>query len=342
MTSHPALSKALPIEPVPRKSSKSLGIFTEMAISVEDILDAWRTLGYPSAEKLRQHLVNEGHTISLKDARSVTRAQPVKQVFSKSPWTKKNAGQIAALKLNDRWVGDLVQETGRPVQGYSWILVVQDIFSRKLYARPLRSKQPADVVAGLRSIFQEAGDEPKSFDTDRGREFYGPVQTLLRQRGIDHFMSHPLQRNAHATLDRAIASLRQTMSRMQIEDREGDDWVAVLDRAVDAYNRTSHAALGPASPDDVGGSELLQRVMERENAQKSHQNALKAQKIRADFENAGHFRLPAHPAQRQRGHQVRWGPAQAVALGSRLGKVEDLWNKGGPHPSGPPGDSAGP
>jgi hypothetical protein len=246
-------------------------------------------------------------------------------VFSKSPWTKKTAGQIAALKLSDRWVGDLVQETGRPVQGYSWILVVQDIFSRKLYARPLRSKQPADVAAGLRSIFAEAGDEPQSFETDRGREFYGPVQTLLRQRNIDHFVSHPLQRNAHSTLDRAIASLRQTMSRMQIEEREEDDWVAVLDRAVNAYNRSSHAALGPASPEDVEGSELLQRVMERENAQKSHQNALKAQKIRADFENAGHFRLPAHPAQRQRGHQVRWGSAQAVALGSRLGKVEDLF-----------------
>jgi hypothetical protein len=294
-------------------------------VTEDDILKAWKDLGYPSAAKLHQHLKNQGHEISLKAVTSFTKGQPVRQVFQKSPWNKKNAGQITALRLNSRWFGDLVQETRRASRGYSWILAVQDVFSRKLYARPLRSKEPAEVAQALRSIFTEAGDEPDSFETDKGKEFQGAVRTLLRQRGVEQQARHVLQRNVHATLDRAIASMRQTMSRLQTEGRT-KEWADVLERAVAAYNRTSHAALGPAAPDDVGESELLQHVMQKQNAQMSHQNSLKAKEIRKTFEDAGHFRMPAENAHRQRGHKVRWGPALAVDPGARRGVVEDVFS----------------
>jgi hypothetical protein len=296
-----------------------------MAISAEDILEAWRELGYPSATKLHQHLRNQGHEISLKAVTSFTRAQPVRQVFAKSPWNKKNAGQITALHLNDRWFGDLIQETSRSSNGFSWILAIQDVFSRKLYARPLRSKEPAQVAAALRSIFTEAGETPDTFETDGGKEFMGAVRTLLRQKGVEQHARHVLQRNVHATLDRAIASLRQTMSRLQVEERH-KEWADVLDRAVKIYNKTVHSALGPATPNDVGESELLQRVMEKQQVQMSHQNALKAKQIRKTFEEAGAFRMPADNAHRQRGHKAKWGPAKDVEKGARPGKVEDVFD----------------
>jgi hypothetical protein len=291
-----------------------------MRISANDVVEAWRELGYPSASKLHQHLKRQGFEITLKDVTSFTKAQPVRQVFQRSPWTKKNAGQITAFDVNDRWFGDLIQQTANPSKGYKWILAVQDVFSRKLFARPLRTKEPAEVAAALRSILASAG-EPDTFETDAGLEFTGPVQKLLKARGIQFLRKSPLQRNVHATLDRAIASLRQTLSRLQTEDKF--EWSDALDRAVAAYNKTQHDALGPAAPDDVEDSGVLRYAMQRQNVQASHQNALKAKDIQKKFEEAGSFRLPKNNTW-QRGHRQQWGSAREV-IDTRPGVVQDLF-----------------
>jgi hypothetical protein len=62
-------------------------------VTENDILKAWKDLGYPSAAKLHQHLKNQGHEISLKAVTSFTKGQPVRQVFQKSPWNKKMPGR---------------------------------------------------------------------------------------------------------------------------------------------------------------------------------------------------------------------------------------------------------
>jgi hypothetical protein len=294
-------------------------------ITEDDIIETWRILGYPSPAKLHQVLKADGFHISLKDVTSFTRAQPVRQVFQKSPWSKRNAGHITAFDVGDRWVADLIQQTTNPNHGFKWILVVQDVFSRELYTRPLRDKTPTEVATALRGIFA-VEKAPDTFETDGGAEFTGPVQELLRERGVQLLRKHPLQRNAHATLDRAIASLRQTLSR--IETEEGKGWLDVLGRAVAAYNQSPHAALGPAAPLEIEGDPVLRYSMQKQNVQMAHDNAVKAKKIQTQFENAGHFRLP-HDVARQRGHRQKWGEARAV-VGTRPGVVEDV---SGEHPA---------
>jgi hypothetical protein len=291
-------------------------------ITADDIVKHYKELGYPSAPKLHAFLKARGFQISLKDVLSFTRAQPVRQVFQKSPWSRKNAGQITAFDVDGRWFADLIQQTSNPSGGYKYILVVQDVFSRKLFAEPLRSKEPPEVAAALRRVIADE-KAPDILETDGGLEFTGPVQTLLRERGIQMLRKHPLQRNAHATLDRAIASLRQTLSR--IETEKGKEWPKVLDQAVAAYNRSPHAALGPAAPDEVEDDPVLRYSQQKQNVQMAHDNAVKAKKIQTQFEKAGHFRMP-HPAARTRGHRQRWGEAHEV-IETRPGVVTDLFNE---------------
>jgi hypothetical protein len=289
-------------------------------ITADDIVETWRSLGFPSPAKLHQVLKADGFQISLKDVTSFVRAQPVRQVFQKSPWSRKNAGHITAFDVGDRWVADLIQQTSNPSDGLKYILVVQDVFSRELFARALPNKEPGEVAKGLRSIFAQE-KSPDIFETDGGLEFSGPVQTLLQERGVQLLRKHPLQRNAHATLDRAIASLRQTLSRIETEERKS--WSKELARAVAAYNQVPHAALGPAAPLEIEGDPVLRYSMQKQNVQLAHDNAVKAKKIQAQFEKAGHFRLP-HAAARQRGHRQRWGEAHEV-IETRPGAVTDLF-----------------
>jgi hypothetical protein len=279
-------------------------------ISPEAILNEYEALGFPSADKLHKSLKNKGFQISYKDILSFTKAQPVRQVFAPSPWTKRNAGNIVSLDLNHRWFADLIDQTQNPSGGYKHILIVQDVFSRKIYARALETKTPVEVAEQLKSIFEEAGAKPQTFETDGGAEFTGAVRQLLARESIVPRTKLPIQANVHATIDRAISSLRQTLSRHEVE--KGTPWHEALTRAVAAYNNTPHAALGPAAPNDVQESDVLQHVMRREAAQKSAENSEKAEELQDKFKAAGNFRMRTTPF-RTRGFKERWGEAKKVA-----------------------------
>ena len=106
-----------------------------------------KELGYPSAGKLFEAAQRAGIRVKFKDVRTFVASQNVRQVFHKLP---RSEGKITAPDLDDTWVADLVDYTSRPSEGksddklppFQYILVVQDIFSRRLMAVPLRDKLP--------------------------------------------------------------------------------------------------------------------------------------------------------------------------------------------------------
>jgi transposase InsO family protein len=279
-------------------------------MTTKAILDAWELLGFPSAEKLHSYLKNEGTNIPLKDVQSFVRAQPVRQVFAQNPWTKKKTGHITARELNDRWFADLIEQTSNPSrEGHNYILIVQDVFSRRIFAKALRTKQPREVVSALRDIVARE-EAPNSIETDQGAEFMAKAtQRFTEDEGIRLAHKLPSQRNVHATLDRAIASLRQILSRLEVEKKL--DWADALEGAVSIYNRTPHDSLGNAAPNDVEKSEALQYAMKRENAQKAEENRQKDEDNANRLETRGNFRVAVDNF-RQRGFKQRFGALREV------------------------------
>ena len=59
---------------------------------------------------------------------------------------------------------------------YKYVLTIKDHFSKFVWLRPLRHKRVADVVAGLRGVFDEYGP-PTILQADNGGEFRGLGQT---------------------------------------------------------------------------------------------------------------------------------------------------------------------
>ena len=76
----------------------------------------------------------------------------------------------------DRWAADLIDYNARPSHDpnggdpYQYILIVQDIFSRKLWAHALKTKSQEVVQQAFESIVRRAGT-PDNLDTDNGHEF---------------------------------------------------------------------------------------------------------------------------------------------------------------------------
>ncbi len=59
-----------------------------------------------------------------------------------------------------------------PFNGYVYFLLCVDIFSRKLFCRPLKSKRAEEVEKAFKSIFIEANLKPQQLETDKGSEFH--------------------------------------------------------------------------------------------------------------------------------------------------------------------------
>lgn len=77
------------------------------------------------------------------------RGSEQKQIFAPR---QRCEGNTTSSCINDRWAADLIDFTAQPSPPYTHILVAQDIFTRKLYARVLRGTTPQETAAAFRNI----------------------------------------------------------------------------------------------------------------------------------------------------------------------------------------------
>ena len=244
--------------------------------SIQDIIaNASQRLNYPSAQKLYDWLRNHGHVVTFDQIKKFTEKQAVRQVFHqpvRTPASKQ--GQIVSLGLNERWMADLVDLTAQPsggsgsgeggssgskdapIRSFRYILVVQNVFSRELHAKPLKSKDPETVAEAFRSILDDA-PKPGRLDTDNGAEFQGPFDHFLEEKGIQHVTKDPQDKNALGTIDRAIQLLKQALFRRVVAENN-KDWAALLPATVRGMNDTVHSKLNGRTPEEVKDDPVLQ------------------------------------------------------------------------------------
>ena len=160
----------------------------------------YEELNRPSAAKLKIALKKEGVAFAAKDIDALTRKDMGRQLLAPRAHYK---GKIVATDINERWAADLLDYTSNPSKkgGEQYILVAQDIFTRKLYARALLKNDPRTVASAFKEILQQAKDSPEELNTDKGGEFTGNAfQVALRDLKIRHRLKDPQDRNAIATV----------------------------------------------------------------------------------------------------------------------------------------------
>ena len=265
--------------------------------------------GYPSVNKLFHAAQRAGVKVTFKQVKAFVASQNVRQVFHQLPPSK---GKIAAPNLDDSWVADLVDYSWQPSESktsepaYQYILVVQDVFSRRLMARPIKDKLADTCQKAFQSIVEERKTTPKVLSTDQGWEFKGAFDQYLEREGIYHQLKDPRALNSQGTLDAAIRALRPMLARIQAEEST-NNWAAEVERAVEIYNHLVHTHLHGRSPDEVAGDGDLRFHLEKEAAEDMQHNSDLVTKRDARIVAAGHFREELPARQFRRGFQVKYG-----------------------------------
>ena len=133
----------------------------------ERVAALYKELSYPSAAKFKAALTKRGIDVPDSFVKQIVSEQGSRQLYAPPP---KFTGKVTAANMDDRWAADVIdfqsktRKQGAPV----YVLLVQDIFSRFLFAAALSSK--AEVEAAFLRIMRDSKRKPDELITDLGSQ----------------------------------------------------------------------------------------------------------------------------------------------------------------------------
>ena len=281
---------------------------TELKETLEKL---YQDLNFPSTDVFFKAIRRKGIAVRRSDVAEFVSSRSERQIFAPPP---SFAGNVVASDVNDRWAADLISYVSRPAmtQGveYQYVLVVQDIFSRRLYARALTTVDRA--TRAFEEILDEAGVKPLTATFDTGPEFSSTWKAMLERRGIRADVKQPSDTQAIATLDAAIAAIKKALKRREAAGQ--GNWASQLAPAVKGLNDSARASLGGMAPNDVVGDDEVAKdlrfSLKKEAAEDSQENRQLAEKRQDALKEAGAFRVYEAPAgPRRRADKPSWSTA---------------------------------
>lgn len=145
--------------------------------------------------------------------------------------------------INDQWQTDLadMQAHSKENDGYKYILMVMDCFSRKAWARPLKDKSGKSVADAFSDIFKDQSP-PTKLQSDKGREFYNSdVNFLFKKKGVTLFSTED-----PATKACMVERLNRTIKvRMYgyFHAKKTTRWIDILQDLILSYNSKVHSVI---------------------------------------------------------------------------------------------------
>jgi len=267
--------------------------------AIARVRSLFEELNRPSAARLKTALRARGIAYDPKVVDAVVSRSTEKQLQAPA---YRYTGKITATAPNSRWSIDTINLTSRPSKGYRYIVVAQDIFTRRLFAKASESVSPEAVARIFEGFVAEHG-VPKELNSDSGAEYTSRAFTdVLERLGIHHRVKSPQDKNAIATVDAAIGRLKKALL------IGPGDWSERVQTVVRGMNKSPHSHLMESAPDDVEENDELVFELKKRAAQDMAQNSAAISRRKDALEKTGAFRteLPPKGAFR-RGHHASFG-----------------------------------
>ena len=236
-------------------------------MTAKNIEKTWNDIGDPSAFA--------GSSIINKNNPTLKKTELQNNILPKIPTYQKFRNKKRPKVYNPYFVynkrtviqSDLLHMLHPPAMlkannGFAYILVVQDVFSRKIWVAALKKKSASSIVPELVTILKKM----HPFQTnarlviDRGTEYLNTqVRSILKKYKIS--ISHPSDGHA-AHVERAILSLQRILYQY-IESRGGRDlnWTKILQAACNIMNNRYHRIIR-MSPNNAEKLENKNKVSE--------------------------------------------------------------------------------
>lgn len=170
--------------------------------------------------------------------------------------------------INDTFQADLIEMIPFADQnnGYRYILMVIDVFSKRAWARALKNKTGIETTKAMKSIFDDNPKHiPRNLHTDDGKEFFNQhFQRLLQKYNINHYSTYTkMKASIIERLNRTFLSKLWRLFNLNGSHK----WVSHLQPIIDSYNSTIHRKIKmrPIDVNEKNVQSLLRSVYKDNN-----------------------------------------------------------------------------
>lgn len=224
--------------------------------------DAKHPAGYSSVQKLTQ-----ASRVPKARVEAWLRSQPTATLHK----PKQRAKPLYPYRVyhpNVQYQSDLVDYSKYQKwnSGWKYILMIMDIFTRKAWAFPLKTKSGSEV-AGLLKQFLDIHPVPERLQVDQGREYYNQhVQSVLEDKGVELFSIFSPFKCAH--VERLNRTIKDRLEKIFTATND-KNWTDHLDDVMDAYNNSIHSTTKtkPNEVDAENEEEVAENILKKQRQQ---------------------------------------------------------------------------
>jgi hypothetical protein len=217
-----------------------------MSDSQKELSILYKKFGYPSLDRFWTIIKENDVAVRKKTVQEFIQAQKSYQLHKKAPKIKSNP--ITSGEKNFEVQMDLLDMSkfSKQNNGYSWILIAVDIFTRHAMAVKLKSKEAVNTYPAVQKICDTL--KPHIVASDNGNEFLNnKVQEYFTKQNIIHNTNEPQDHHVLGIID-AFSKTIKNMIYRHFTAEDTTVWIDVISQYIDSYNKTKHSTIR-MSPD---------------------------------------------------------------------------------------------
>ena len=158
--------------------------------------------------------------------------KPARRIFKRN--------RYLVSRINEQWQCNLIdfQKFSRQNSGYKYILTTIDCFSKFLYAYPLKSKKPSELIEIFKFIFEN--QKPIKLQSDQGKEFDNRYfKEFCIKNKVTYFTTKDKLIKC-SIVERVNRTIKEKLFRY-FTNHGMYKYIDVLQNLVNSYNNTVHS-----------------------------------------------------------------------------------------------------
>jgi hypothetical protein len=203
--------------------------------------------GFKSQNRLYKEAQKQDQTISHSDVKNFLNQQEEYQI-------NRSNNQKILFKINAPPGYYQIDLTFYPKyksanNGYSIMLCLIEIATRKAYIVPLKTKSESEIYDALNKLLSKVKGI-KAITSDNGSEFVNKkIQKLFKDNGIIHYLGQAEDKRTLSIVERFNRTIKNYLRRY-FTAYDTYNWIDVIDDIVDNYNNSYHSSL-KTSPNKI-------------------------------------------------------------------------------------------
>ena len=218
------------------------------------IKEVQKANNYPGLEKLLK-LVERKYkfAITRREVKEFLAKDLPTQLYSTQQKVK-SKGHVVAFVKDELWQIDIfVMKSGlAKYDGFRYIFVCIDVFSRKAYGQAMKSKDTESCLDALQYIIdKKAKARPRGMMADQDAAFQDKEwQSVMTENQIAFTMNALKDHKALGIIDNFAKVMKSSLNKF-MEDDKTYKWTDYFQTVIDNYNKGTHTSIGNNRPDDV-------------------------------------------------------------------------------------------